>query len=185
MSMHGSASGGRGPVFSRWGEGHLSGGNRRIRLATALLAIVLVILIGFGLSRGRRVAQWAPLSVVSTHEPLQELPLRVAHGEEPVEPAHTYDAVLDLRSIKRIVLGIDLDYVPKGLDHYDAVLRASGGAERFRSRIDNDYFREGRCMLRLFAKRFPAGDYTLDIEGFDPGSSDGRIVASSWFQILR
>ena len=167
------------------GTSHIPGGDRRVQLAIAIGALLLVCLVTIGLSRSRRAAEWAPLSVVDSHEPLQELPLRVAQGDEPVEPAHTYDAMLDVSSIKDIVVGVDLDYVPKGLVRYDAVLRSSDGSERFRGRIGENYFKEGRFMLRLFARRFDAGDYTLDIEGFDPGSNEGRIVASSWFQVTR
>ena len=180
MSTHG-ASGGRGPVF-----GDLAArvpGGRHIKLIAAVAAGLVVALIIFGVMRGQRVAEFAPLSVIDSREPLQELPIRVAQGKEPVEPAHTYDAVLDVSSLNALVLGVDLDYVPKGLPRYDAVIRSSNGSEKFRGRILDNYFSEGRCMLRLFAKRFPAGDYTLDIEGFDAGVTDGRVVASSWFQV--
>ena len=93
--------------------------------------------------------------------------------------------MLDLSNLDEIVVGIDLDYVTKGLSRYDVVIRRADGSERFRGRIEEGYFREGRAMLRLVAKKFAAGDYTLDIEGFDDGSAEGRIVASSWFQVLR
>jgi hypothetical protein len=180
MSTHG-ASGGRGPVFGDLAT-RLPGG-RHIKLITTVAVGIVVALIVFGVMRSQRVAEWAPLSVINSHEPLQELPVRVAQGKDPVEPAHTYDAVLDVSSIDALVVGVDLDYVPKGLQRYDAVIRNSDGSEKFRGRILDNYFTEGRCMLRLFAKRFPAGDYTLDIEGFDPGVTDGRVVASSWFQV--
>ncbi|HET6462567.1 MAG TPA: hypothetical protein VFH33_02105 [Candidatus Krumholzibacteria bacterium] len=158
-------------------------GGRHLQLIATVAVGIVVALIVFGVMRGQHVAEWAPLTVINSHEPLQELPIRVAQGKDPVEPAHTYDAVLDLSSIKALVVGVDLDYIPKGLARYDAVIRNSDGSERFRGRIVDDYLREGRCMLRLLAKRFPAGDYTLDIEGFDPGVTEGRVVASSWFQV--
>ena len=160
----------------------LPGGRHLKLIATVAVGIVLALVV-FGVLRGQHVAEWAPLTVINSHEPLQELPIRVAQGKDPVEPAHTYDAVLDVSSIGALVVGVDLDYVPKGLPRYDAVIRNSDGSERFRGRINDDYFREGRCLLRLIAKRFPAGDYTLDIEGFDPGVTEGRVVASSWFQV--
>jgi hypothetical protein len=170
MSTHG-ASGVRIP------------GGRHIKLGATIAAGLVIALIVISILHGKRVAEWAPISVVNSTEPLQELPLRVAQGTEPVEPAHTYDAVLDVATIKALVVGVDLDSVPKGLPRYDTVIRSSDGSELFRSRILETYFKEGRFMLRLFAKRFPAGDYTLDIEGFDPGARDGRVVASSWFQV--
>jgi len=180
MSTHG-ASGGRGPVFGDFAR-RVPGG-RHIRLIAAVAAGLVVALVVFAVMRSQRVAEFAPLAVIDSHEPLQELPVRVAQGKDPVEPAHTYDAVLDFSSIKALVVGVDLDYVPKGLPRYDVVMRSSDGSEKFRGRILDTYFSEGRCMLRLFAKRFSAGDYTLDIEGFDPGATDGRVVASSWFQV--
>lgn len=180
MSTHG-ASGGRSPVVGDLAR-RIPGG-RHIKLIAAITAGILVALIVVGIMHGRRVAEWAPLTVVDSHEPLQELPVRVAQGRNPVEPAHTYDAVLDVSHVKALVVGVDLDYVTKGLPRYDAVIRSSEGAEKFRGRILERYFADGRFMLRLFSKRFPAGDYTLDIEGFDPGVTDGRVVASSWFQV--
>lgn len=182
MSTHG-ASGGRSPVFGKVGS--LIPGGRHIRLGAAVAVGIVVALIVVSIMHGKRVAEWAPVSVVNSSEPLQELPVRVAQGNEPVEPAHTYDAVLDFSSIKDLVVGVDLDYVTKGLPRYDAVIRTPDGSELFRGRILDHYFQEGRFMLRLFAKRMPAGDYTLDIEGFDPGAHDGRVVASSWFQVTR
>jgi hypothetical protein len=159
-------------------------GGRQVKLAAVLVALFVIALVVTSVMRGRRVAEWAPLSVVNSHEPLQELPIRVADGNAPIEPAHTYDAMIDVSSLGSIVVGVDLDYVKKGLPRYDAVIRSSDGTERFRGRIREDYFRDGRFMLRLFANRFPAGDYTLDIEGFTAGATDGRVIASSWFQIL-
>ena len=159
--------------------------SRRIKLAAAVGAALLVALIVAVLMLARTVAEFAPLSVVDSREPLQELPVRVAGGGEAIEPAHTYDAIIDLSNLDAIVVGVDLDYISKGFPRYDAVIRSSDGGERFRGRIPEDYFGEGRFMLRLFAKRFPAGDYTLDIEGFDEGAAEGRPVATSWFQVSR
>ena len=183
MSSHGPASGGRGLLYGAIGRS--STGKTNPRFLAAVAAGVVVALIVFGILNARRVAEFAPVSVVETREPLQELPVRVAANGEAVEPAHTYDAMLDFSRVDAIVVGVDLDYIAKGLPRYDAVIRGTDGGERFRGRIGEDYFRDGRFMLRMFAKRFPAGDYTLDIEGFDTGASEGRIIASSWFQVSR
>lgn len=183
MSTHG-ASGGRSPVFGDL-VNRIPGGSRHSKLTAAIAVGIVIALIVFILMRGHRVAEWAPVSVVDSHEPLQELPIRAASGGKPVAPAHTYDAVLDVSSLRVLVVGVDLDYVTRGLPRYDAVIRSSNGTERFRGRIKDEYFKDGRFMLRLFVKRFPAGDYTLDIEGFDAGATDGRTVASSWFQVIR
>ncbi|HEX6791821.1 MAG TPA: hypothetical protein VF247_10970 [Candidatus Krumholzibacteria bacterium] len=183
MSSHRPASGGHDPVYA--GRSGGQAGRSQLRLLIAVAAVITAALVVFGTSRARRVAEFAPVTVIDSKEPLQELPVRVAQGDDAVEPAHTYDAMLDLSNVNKLVVGVDLDYVPKGLKRYDAVIRASDGAERFRGHIGEPYFKEGRFMLRLFAKRFPAGDYTLDVEGFDEGAGEGRIIASSWFQVSR
>src|SRR5262249_31774098 len=100
MSTHG-ASGGRSPVFGDLAN--RSRGGRHIKLGAAIVVGLVVALIVVGIMHGQRVAEWAPVSVVDSHEPLQELPVRVAQGDEPVEPAHTYDAVLDVSSVKALV----------------------------------------------------------------------------------
>jgi hypothetical protein len=161
----------------------IPGGRRYARLAVGLLVLVAVAGIAIGVGRGRRVADWAPVAVVESNDPLQELPVRVAQGQDPVPPAQTYDAVLDLSTIGTLVLGVDLDYVPTGAARYEAVIRGPEGTERFRDRIAESYFAEGRFMLRLFTRRMPAGDYTLEIESFGTDAGEGRIVAASWFQV--
>jgi len=187
MSSHRPASGGHGPVFPLIGSlfQRVPGAWAHLRLVVATVVLMVVVLVVFGVTRARRVAEFAPVSVIESREPLQELPIRAASGSDAVEPAHTYDAMLDLSNLDEIVVGIDLDYVTRGLTRYDVVIRRADGSERFRGRIEEDYFREGRAMLRLVTKKFAAGDYTLDIEGFDDGTAEGRIIASSWFQVLR
>lgn len=182
MSSHRPASDGRGPVrvIARG-----PAGRGQLRLLVAIVAILVIVLVALGVTRARRVAEFAPVTVIDSREPLQELPVRAAATGAAVEPAHTYDAMLDLSNLDAIVVGVDLDYLIKGLPRYDAVIRSPDGGERFRGRIQETAFEEGRFMLRLFAKRFPAGDYTLDIEGYDNGATDGRIIASSWFQVSR
>jgi hypothetical protein len=184
MSSH--QSGGRGTPFPFLGDlvNRVPGGRRYVNIAAGILVLLIVAIVIAGVTRNRRIAEWAPASVIDSREPLQELPIRVAEGDEPIEPAHTYDAMLDVKSINALVVGVDLDYVRKGFPRYDAVIRSPDGAERFRDRIKPADFQEGRCMLRLFTKHLAAGDYTLDIEGFDAGATEGRIVASSWFQIV-
>jgi hypothetical protein len=186
MSSRHPAPDGRRPVFPpiRGLVHRMPGAWAHVRLIVATVALMVVVLVAVGVGRARRVAEFAPVSVVDSREPLQELPVRVASGGEAVEPAHTYDAMLDASRVGAIVVGVDLDYVMKGLPRYDVVLRGTDGSERFRGRIKEGYFREGRFMLRLFARKLPPGDYTLDVEGFDDAAAEGRIIASSWFQIL-
>jgi hypothetical protein len=184
MSTHRPGAGSHVPVTGFGGlVDRIPGGRRYARLGAAALVLLLVIGIGLGLGRGRRVATWEPVEVVDSRDPLQELPLRIAQGEDPVPPAQTYDAVLDLSTIGTLVLGVDLDYVPTGAARYEAVIRGPEGTERFRDRIAESYFAEGRFMLRLFTRRMPAGDYTLEIESFGTDAGEGRIVAASWFQV--
>jgi hypothetical protein len=134
--------------------------------------------------RARRVAAWAPIDVVSSRDPLQELPIRRATRDGTVRPAQTYDAVLDLKSIDELVVGVDLDRIAKSASGHEAVIRTQDGVERFREAIPSDYFSEGRFMLRLFARRFPPGDYFLEIEVPD-ATGEARVVAASWFQVVR
>jgi len=181
-------SGGRGPLaFPMIGDlvNRVPGGRRYASTAGLALAVLIIAIVTIGVVRGRRVAAFAPATVIESHEPLQELPIRLAEGEDPVPPAQTYDAVLDFSSIRTLVVGVDLDYVPRGAARYDAVIRNADGVECFRGRIAETSFPDGRFMLRLFGRRLPAGDFTLDVEAFDAGAGDGRIVASSWFQLLR
>jgi hypothetical protein len=188
MSTHRAGSGGRGRLaFPLIGNllGRVPGGSRHARVGGAVLVLLIVVIAGIGVGRGRRVAAWAPIDVVESRDPLQELPVRIAEGGEPVPPAQAYDAVLDLARISSLVVGVDLDYIPRGADHYEAVIREADGTERFRDRIAEAYFAEGRCMLRLFARRIAAGDYTLEIEAFEAATGQGRAVAAAWFQVTR
>lgn len=178
MSTHRSPAGGRGAFTARG----MPGGNARVLLVAA--GVVVVALVVAGVMRGQRAAEWAPIDVVDSRDPLQELPIRVADEEGVVRPAATYDAVLDLSSIDELVLGVDLDFVPRGAGAYQAVLRDAEDREHFRGVIDGAYFDEGRFMLRLFSRRFDAADYRLEIEA-DDARGDMRVVAASWFQILK
>lgn len=159
------------------------GGKRNARIALAAFAAVLVTLIVLQIVSSRRVAQWAPVEVVTSREPLQDLPIRLASSDGVVRPAPTYDALIDLKGIDHLVVGVDLDYLPRQGTHRDVVIRTGDGSEKFRAAVPESYFTEGRFMLRLFSRRFPSGDYTLEIEALDGG--DRHVVAASWFQVSR
>lgn len=160
------------------------GGPRYVRIAAIALVALIVILLAVGLVRGRRYAAWAPIDVVDSRDPLQELPVRVAGSDGAVSPPQTYDAVLDLSSISSIVVGVDLDYVSKGAARYEVAVQSEDGVERFHDTIDPHYFDDGRFMLRLFARKFKPGDYLLEISAFDSDGA-GRVVGASWFQVTR
>lgn len=162
--------------------GRIAGSSRNVRATLLGIVLVVGVLVAFSVARSRRVAEWAPLEVVDSRDPLQELPIRIADGEGVVRPAHTYDAVLDMSRISNLVIGVDLDRVTRGPGRHDAVLRDEGGTELFRGEIEEHYFRDGRFMLRLFAGRFPAGVYWLEIEAVN---EDARVIAASWFEVLR
>ncbi|HEX5131513.1 MAG TPA: hypothetical protein VFX92_03385 [Candidatus Krumholzibacteria bacterium] len=164
-------------------SGNFLGGSHAVRLSLAAIAAVVAGLVTASVIRSQRVAVWAPLDVVSTRDPLQELPIRIAGDDGVVRPAHTYDAVLDMSRLSSLVIGVDLDVIPKGSAHYDAVIRDPAGTEVFRDGIDGAYFADGRFMLRLFSRRFHAGDYLLEIEASD-ASGNSQVVAASWFQVI-
>jgi hypothetical protein len=162
--------------------GRIPGGARYAPLVGVALAVFVAIVVGLAVTRGNRVAAWAPMSVISSHDPLQELPIRVAGKNGLVRPARTHDAILDLKSISTLVVGVNLDRIPTGAARYEAVIRTDAGQERFRSTIAPEYFTEGRFMLRLYSRRFPRGDYRLEIEAVQ-SETDKRVVAVSWFQV--
>jgi hypothetical protein len=164
--------------------GRVAGTSRNVRATLVGIVIVVGVLVALTVARGRRVAEWAPLDVVSSRDPLQELPIRNAGRDGVVHPAHTYDAVLDLSRISSLVVGVDLDRIRREADRYDAVIRNEGGDEMFREPIAPGYFEDGRFMLRLFTRRFPAGVYWLEIEAAGQGE-ESRVVAASWFEVVR
>jgi hypothetical protein len=164
--------------------GRIAGTSRNVRATLIGILIVVGALIALSVVRAQRVAEWAPLDVVSSRDPLQELPIRTAGKDGVVRPANTYDAVLDMSRISHLVVGVDLDRIARDSAPHDAVLRNEDGKELFREEIAAHYFEDGRFMLRLFARRFPAGVYWLEVEVAND-SGDSRVVAASWFEVLR
>lgn len=169
---------------SRGVMGRIAETNRNVRTTLFGIVIVVGVLVALLVTRGQRVAEWAPLDVVTSREPLQELPIRTSQETGVVRPAHTYDAVLDLSRISNLVVGVDLDHVAPGPARHDAVIRDETGAELFRDEIAAHYFADGRFMLRLFGSRLAAGDYWLEIEA-SGGGEEPRVIAASWFEVLR
>lgn len=160
------------------------GGRRNAMIGLAVLGSILVVLVALEIASARRVAEWTPVDVVDSRDPLQDLPIRLASSDGSVRPAQTYDAILDLKSIDHLVVGVDLDYLPRRDSPREVVIRNSEGVEKFRDQVPESYFTEGRFMLRLFARHFSSGDYTLEIEALEaPG--EAMVVAASWFQVTR
>lgn len=160
------------------------GGRRNVQVGLSVLGAIVGVLIVLQVVSMRRVAQWAPVDVVDSRDPLQDLPIRLASSDGSMPPAQTYDAVLDLKSIDHLVVGVDLDYLPRRDTQRDVVIRTSEGAERFRDDMPESYFTEGRFMLRIYSRHFPPGDYTLEIEAIEP-AGEAHVVAASWFQVTR
>ncbi len=178
MATRHSLDGGRGHSL-----GIVRAGSGNVRATLIAIALVVVGLVVMTVVRGQRVAAWAPVDVVSSRDPLQELPIRTASEDGVVRPANTYDAVVDMSRLSSLVVGVDLDFIPKGATRYDAVIRDDRGAEIFRDAIGDEYFADGRFMLRLFARRFHKGEYLLEIEAGDGGKKT-RVVTASWFQVI-
>ncbi|HXV14551.1 MAG TPA: hypothetical protein VEC56_10135 [Candidatus Krumholzibacteria bacterium] len=160
------------------------GGSRNVKIGLGVLAGVILALIIAQIVTSQRVAQWASIEVVDSRDPLQDLPIRLASSDGTVRPAQTYDAILDLKSIDHLVVGVDLDYLPRPGTRREVVIRTGDGVEKFRDEVPGSYFTEGRFMLRLFSRQFPSGDYTLEIEAPEE-SGETRVVAASWFQVER
>ncbi len=158
------------------------GGSRNVKIGLAALAGVVLALIVAQIVMSQRVAQWASLDVVDSRDPLQDLPIRLASSDGTVRPAQTYDAILDLKSISQLVVGVDLDYLPRRDTKRQVVIRGGDGVEKFRDDVPQSYFTEGRFMLRLFARQFPSGDYMLEIEAIED-TGDAHVAAASWFQV--
>jgi hypothetical protein len=160
------------------------GGTRNVKIGLVVLAGVILTLIIAQIAASQRVAQWASIDVVDSRDPLQDVPIRLASSDGTVRPAQTYDAILDLKSIDELVIGVDLDYLPRPGTKREVVIRAGDGGEKFRDEVPASYFTEGRFMLRLFSRQFPSGDYMLEIEAGEE-SGEPRVVAASWFQVSR
>ncbi len=158
------------------------GGRRNVTIGLAVLGAVVAALIVLEIVSVRRVAEWASVDVVDSRDPLQDLPIRLAGSDGAVRPAQTYDAVLDLKGIDHLVVGVDLDYLPRQDTEREVVIRGTDGGEKFRDDVPVSYFTEGRFMLRLFSRHFPPGDYTLEIEALE-GAAEKHVVAASWFQV--
>ncbi|MDH3197463.1 MAG: hypothetical protein OEO21_04405 [Candidatus Krumholzibacteria bacterium] len=132
-------------------------------LVTAAVAVTVAVVYTSRTVTGGPAAQWAPLDVLSSRTPVQELPIRLATrggGGGGAEP----DATLNMRRIDHIVIVVDLDRVAAGADQYQVVITDAQAVEIFRDAIAQKYFDDGRFFLDLRGRRFSAGDYVLQIE---------------------
>ncbi len=160
------------------------GGRRNVSIGLSVLGAIVATLIVIQVVSMRKVAEWAPIDVVDSRDPLQDLPIRLAAADGTVRPAQTYDAVIDLKGIDHLVVGVDLDYLPRQDTEREVLIRAADDRVKFRDHVPDSYFTEGRFMLRLYSRHFPAGDYTLEIEAPEAGG-EAHVVAASWFQVSK
>ncbi len=129
------------------------------------------------------VAGWAPLSVIETNVPLQELLIRkMRRGKIP--PATGVDVTLDFRGIRKLVIAVDLDFVGKKASSHEVIVRNPEGESVYQEAIPQVYLDDGRAFLRLIPKLFEEGQtYTLEIVAhYNNGTL--RVLAQSAFDVL-
>jgi hypothetical protein len=114
------------------------------------------------LSGPLEVADRATSEVIDSSTPVQEI--AVARARRSGQPPHTE---VDLTRVGSLVMAIDLDRVRSRAIYYDMVLLDFTGDEIFRDEIGEEYFDEGRFLLRIKSKHFQSGGYTIEIEGTD------------------
>jgi hypothetical protein len=130
------------------------------------------------------VAGWAPLNVIETNVPLQELLIRkMRRGKIP--PANGVDVTLNFRGIRKLVIAVDLDFVGKKASSHEVIVRNQEGDSVYREAIPQVYLDDGRAFLRLIPKLFEEGQtYTLEVLAhYDNGTL--RILAQSAFDVLK
>ena len=91
---------------------------------------------------------------------------------------------VDLTRVGSLVMAIDLDRVRGRAIYYDMVLLDFIGDEIFRDEIGEEYFDEGRFLLRIKSKHFQSGEYTIEIEGSDQ-SGIVSVLARGTIDITR
>jgi hypothetical protein len=152
----------------------------RVLIVAGVLVLGLVVLVTvFNAVRQNRPAQWSSTDVIEGDAPLQEV--LVASAARGGPPPHTE---IDLTSIGSIVIAVDLDRVRDRAMYFDAVILDAVDAEVFRDEIDEEFVRDGRFLLELRRRHFPAGDYTIEIEGRDQGGIVS-VLARGTFKVYR
>lgn len=130
------------------------------------------------------VAGWAPLSVIESNAPLQELLIRrMRRGTIP--PARGVDVTLDFRGISKLVIAVDLDFVGKRASSYEVVVRNPEGKSVYQEMIPQVYLDDGRAFLRLIPRLFDEGQiYALEVVAhYDDGAR--RVLAESAFDVVK
>lgn len=160
---------------------------RNAMIAGAIvLAVVAAVVTSFVFRGGKPapVAGWEPLSVIETRVPLQEVTVRHSlSGRIPA--AQETDVTLDFSGVSRLVIAVDLSWLDRQADYYQAVVRDQTHATVFDERIPDLYLDDGRFFLRLVPKEFQDGQtYYLEILARNREGS-ARKIAESVFDVKK
>ncbi len=160
---------------------------RNAMIAGAIvLAVVAAVVTSFVFRGGKPapVAGWEPLSVIDTRVPLQEVIIRHSlYGRVP--KATGTDVTLDFSGASKLVIAVDLSWLDRQADYYQAVVRDQTHATVFDERIPDLYLDDGRFFLRLVPKEFQDGQtYYLEILAHNSDGSS-RKIAESVFDVKK
>ena len=160
---------------------------RNAMIAGAIVLAVVAALVGSFVLRGGKpapVAGWEPLSVIDSRVPLQEVIVRHSlSGRIPAIEGN--DVTLDFSGVSRLVIAVDLSWLDRQADFYQAVVRDRTSATVFDERIPDLYLDDGRFFLRLVPKEFQNGQtYQLEILARNPDGSS-RKIAESVFDVKK
>jgi hypothetical protein len=128
------------------------------------------------------VAGWAPLDVIETRVPLQEvLVRRIRNGRIP--KARRPDVTLDFQGVDELVIAVDLDFIDRRASSYEVILWDPQGDSVFREEIPQVYLDDGRFFLKLVPKLFqPDLMYTLELVAIRHNGAQ-HVVAESLFDV--
>jgi hypothetical protein len=130
------------------------------------------------------VAGWAPLNVIESNVPLQELLIRKMRRGK-IRPANGVDVTLNFRGIRKLVIAVDLDFVGTKASLHEVIVRNPEGKSVYQEAIPQVYLDDGRAFLRLIPKLFEEGQtYTLEVVAHH---NDGtpKVLAESAFDVLK
>jgi hypothetical protein len=152
-----------------------------IVLTAAALVYALVFAGGKDVSP---VAGWAPLDVIETRVPLQEVLIRKMRNGR-IARARGTDVTLDFRGVDKLVIAVDLDFIKGKQLPYELIVRDPDGTGVFQEQIPQEYLDDGRFFLRLIPKQFELDQtYKLELISHRADGSN-RVVAESVFDVLK
>jgi len=130
------------------------------------------------------VAGWAPLDVIQTNVPLQEVLVRkIRNGRIPKRNGP--DVTLDFRGIDKLVIAVDLDFIDRRVPSYDVTVWNPQGESVFQEEIPQVYLDDGRFFLGLIPKLFEQElTYTLELIAHHENGAR-RVVAESVFDVRK